>query len=234
LLKFPRDGRVLRVATRHAGAPVLHLREQGSDAILLYEVLVAEEYRAIASLGLDPRNILDIGANIGLASFYLRTHFPNARLFGIEPSAKEMEILKMNYESWGNGVLLPMAAGDTDGIEVDFGVDAERTGGQHVVKGGATGEWKTEKILQRRVDRLIDEGTVLVPDLVKIDIEGAEVDALKGFGEYLAAPRAYIFETHSEELHQGCIDLLGKAGYKILQDKLVGRETRILCMVSRA
>ncbi len=54
------------------------------------------------------------------------------------------------------------------------------------------------------------------PDLLKLDIEGLEVQAIRG-GERLLAERAphVIVETHSEDLDAACRGLLEDHGYRV-------------------
>jgi hypothetical protein len=53
-----------------------------------------------------------------------------------------------------------------------------------------------------------------VPDFVKIDIDGGELDALRGAARLLAEHRPHlIVETHSRELELACAELLHAAGY---------------------
>ena len=56
----------------------------------------------------------------------------------------------------------------------------------------------------------------LVPDLVKLDVEGKEVAALEG-AERLLTERApaWIVETHSHELDEGCRGILETHGYEV-------------------
>jgi hypothetical protein len=55
-----------------------------------------------------------------------------------------------------------------------------------------------------------------VPDLVKMDVEGNEVAALRGAQRLLAERRPHmIIETHSEDLDAGCRWLLEDNGYAV-------------------
>lgn len=209
----------------------LHLRDTVADAILLVEVLVQQDYAALKPLALQPTSILDIGANIGLGSFYLRHLFPNAALNGLEPAPAESAVCARNYQSLGRATLHRVAAGDTDGVTTSFAIHPEQTGGQHISSTPTKDSgWQYLSVRLRRIDAMIDEGILPIPDLVKMDIEGSEVAALHGFGKYLAAPHAYILETHSPQLHQECLDLLCPLGFHVASDTPRPGTARILCL----
>jgi hypothetical protein len=54
-----------------------------------------------------------------------------------------------------------------------------------------------------------------VPDVVKIDVEGAEAAVLRGALEILSKRRPHlVVETHSAELERACGDLLVGLGYR--------------------
>jgi len=67
-----------------------------------------------------------------------------------------------------------------------------------------------------RLDTLIASGTMPPADLVKIDIEGAELDALKG-AEHLVTTHSPVFliEVHTHELFEACANWLRARRYAL-------------------
>ena len=56
----------------------------------------------------------------------------------------------------------------------------------------------------------------LRPNVLKIDVEGAEMDVLRGAGKVLADAHPKIFlSTHSNDLRTACLSLLEERGYDV-------------------
>jgi FkbM family methyltransferase len=69
-----------------------------------------------------------------------------------------------------------------------------------------------------RLDTLFDQGLVPAPDIIKMDVEGAEVAVLRGAENILSKHRPIIFaEIHSSDLLESCKKLLIDYGYSIDQ-----------------
>lgn len=137
----------------------------------------------------DTPRILDCGANIGLASLYWKRAFPDARITAFEPDPSISEVLRRNLTTWGfpDIEVVQAAVGNRDGHAI-FQPDHADGGRVTSIKENPTGlevkvvdlsRWLTEPI-----------------DLLKIDIEGAEVDLLNTCRNNLGTVANLIVEYH--------------------------------------
>jgi FkbM family methyltransferase len=68
----------------------------------------------------------------------------------------------------------------------------------------------------RRIDSLLRGHEIPPPNVVKIDVEGAELDVLSGSVEMLRVSRPAIFlEAHGAALEKSCSQQLEQFGYKV-------------------
>ena len=65
---------------------------------------------------------------------------------------------------------------------------------------------ETIKVKSKRIDTLIKENSINIKDhdFVNIDIQGAELLALKGFGEYLQSVKYIYTEVNTNFLYKNC------------------------------
>src|SRR5205814_9090488 len=72
------------------------------------------------------------------------------------------------------------------------------------------------RVLTASLDDLIASGRIPRPDFIKIDIEGAEGEALRGAARLLSAtPLTIVLSTHGYEQHELCWQILTSAGLKL-------------------
>jgi FkbM family methyltransferase len=128
--------------------------------------------------------VVDVGANIGYNTLYAvyRTG-PKGRVYAIEPAQDNLAVLYANLfaNSLTNVIVLPYAAGSLWELRRFFlrgDVSAVNSLFQDNFYAPVT---DTVEVLAAPLDELIAE----MPDLVKIDVEGGELDVLHGMPRIL-------------------------------------------------
>ena len=132
-------------------------------------------------------HVIDVGANVGNHALYFATIMGAARVVCIEPNPVAIEALRANVEANGLGDVVDLGAlgvGLADRSEGGFKVHARgaNLGAAQLKKGG--------DIAVHRGDDLFSGDRV---DLVKIDVEGMEMQVLAGFEAVIADQRPALF-----------------------------------------
>ncbi|MBT6093968.1 MAG: FkbM family methyltransferase [Rhodospirillaceae bacterium] len=166
---------------------------------LFYGAYEAFELRVLAALAdtIDDAVFVDVGANVGHHALYMAAHAagvhvlePNPALWArIEEKVGINGLDNMFIHKLGLGAensLLPLYLGPESG-EASLLMGASRT----------TAESNVEVSIVRG-DDFFREQSIGSVDIIKLDIEGAEADALVGMGDSLADWRPYIMLEISE------------------------------------
>jgi FkbM family methyltransferase len=165
---------------------------------------------------LKPKIIYDFGANIGAASLYFATMYPEARLYGFEPLPFNYEVCVLNYRNLPSSRAFPWAVGARSETAT-FECNNDPRGGR------LTGSVVDPRLkLTERIDvqilsvaDLIQVKKLEPPEFLKIDVEGAEMEVLKGMEGYTHSVRRMFVETHSPELTAGCLKWMQEHGFRI-------------------
>lgn len=139
--------------------------------------------------------IIDGGANIGMSVLFFKRAYPGSRIRAFEPDPGIYPYLEENVarNSLRDVVLERAAIGAADGTAT-FHADSMYSS---YLEGYAPPpyhdrEWHEVSVPVRRLRDLLDEPV----DLLKLNIEGAETDALLDAGEKIRAVRELIVEYH--------------------------------------
>ena len=150
-------------------APVA-LRKGTSDIGTFEDIFVTGEYSVHAAI--DPGVIIDAGANIGCASLYFARKYPSAHIVAVEPSKSNFDLLVRNTKAYDN--IKPVHAavwGRSANLRIEnpsalansFVVIEEEEPSKETIPGMTVRQIAAEAGL----DRI---------DLLKMDIEGAEIN----------------------------------------------------------
>lgn len=154
--------------------------------------------------------VLDVGAHVGyytLVSSVLAG--PGGRVVAFEPNPRNHDFLRRHVALNGcaNVEVEQAAVAAANGTaRFDFG---SGSGTGRLAEGGAI------EVRTVRLDDFCAERR-LHPAAVKIDVEGAELEVLRGGEETLRRCRPVIFlSTHGPDVHRRCVEWLAARGYAL-------------------
>jgi FkbM family methyltransferase len=186
-------------------------------AIGMIEPEVQEALRDL----IRPRDTFyDVGANIGFFTLLgARLVGPDGRVVAIEPQPEALAGLRHNVRinRFGNVTVVEAAIADSPG-ESEFHISHEG-----ILEWGALGPGDdnvpTIRVRVTSLDHLVLEERLTPPSVLKLDIEGAEVRALRGMEETMRRHRPRIVcEIHTTL--DDVVTLLEQHGYAV--DVLAG------------
>jgi FkbM family methyltransferase len=158
----------------------------------------------------------DLGANIGLFTLLgARLVGPSGKVFSFEPDAEVANRLRRNVERNGFSNVTVVEAGVWSSSREMMFVVADSASPDHgtgtFMEGTAAGA-RGSTVRCVALDDFVRDAPP--PDAIKCDVEGAEVEALRGAEKLLEGCRPWILcEMHSEENARAWRELLSGLGY---------------------
>jgi FkbM family methyltransferase len=194
------------------------LRPATTDLHVYDEIFLAKEYDL--DLG-NPAFIVDAGAHIGLASVYFASRYPNATIIAVEPEPANFAMLLKNVKPFKN--IIPIQAGlwsrkthlriEDSSVETwSFRVheDTSGVGIPAIGIGDILSEFKASRI-----------------DVLKIDIEGSEIQVLNHSQAWIDVVDTMIIELH-DRFQPGCTESLQNAVMNHRYDQSESGESLVL------
>ncbi len=211
---------------RIAAGPLRGMHFPGPEAPCRLGIYEFEVQLCLRELIIPGETVYDLGANNGFLSLLAAVCVgPQGMVCSFEPLPENAERINelMRINRITQQKTLQMAVAERAG-RAQFFVSAGSSGRAGGVTGEAPG-YTPSLIRQDRRGEIEVEVTTIddfaashpPPDLVKMDIEGAEVMALAGSRRLLAErpPRVWLIEVHSDSLDREVRAILGRCGYAI-------------------
>lgn len=192
----------------------IYLRQGSSDIAVFEHVFIQGEL----DFNLDnPKLILDGGANCGLTALYLASQYPDANILAVEPNLDNCSMIKLNTSGLNVEVIETALWSRSTYLKIE-NVDAEPWA-FHCVE---TVKDAPGSFMARDISSIL-EGREC--DLVKLDIEGAEIEVFKDI-EWLSKVAIVVVEIHNDEanllIRESCKGwMISQAGEKLLLQAVV-------------
>jgi FkbM family methyltransferase len=180
------------------GAHEVSLRLGSSDIPTFEQIFVRREYDSPA-LPADAGTVVDLGANIGLATVFFALRYPRARLLAVEPEPGNFAVLRANTAALGTRASARHVAAWNETGEVHLKRTNERgeTYGAWGVQVSARPHGADAAVPCETVGTLLDRAGFARADILKIDIEGAELELFAtGAAAWLPRVGLIVIETH--------------------------------------
>ena len=191
----------------------------------IYKEIYSEKvYADIFNQNYD--TVIDIGANIGIVTQYMREYAK--KVYAIEPASEHFEALWKNKEfyNWDNVEIFKIAIADRDGEMKLSKCNENRT--MHSIMTDYHQGWELVKTMA--MDTFFYKNNIDNVDFMKFDVEGAEDLILrsKGFKKVVSKIKAIEIEFHlpfGKELIEYMVGF-GYKAKKILADATIVLFTR--------
>lgn len=172
---------------------VIYLRNNPYDTQVFTQIFMRDELDIIFKK--DPEFIIDGGANIGLATLYLKNKYPKAKIIAVEPERSNFELLKkntkdypeiscLNYGIWNKTCRLQIIdKGDGNASFITKELSENETG-ENVINAITIGD-------------IVNQFKIESLDVLKLDIEGSEREVfMKNYEGWLKKTQNIIVEIH--------------------------------------
>lgn len=188
------------------------LSGEGGGASVYFNKMETEQTTEMLGTLSAGKTFFDIGANVGYYTILAsRLVGPSGKVVSFEPLVRNLSFLHRHVElnNAANVKIMPFAVSSENSI-LRFSAGQNSAMG-HLDPSGA-GDILVPTVT---LDDIVKELGV-APDVMKIDVEGAEVEVLRGADRVLTEARPAIFlSTHSPELRAQCTELLSSYGYRV-------------------
>jgi FkbM family methyltransferase len=159
-------------------------------------------FEKLAVAGFVPGEIIDVGAAKGLWTKECMQLFPDATYLLVDPLPSNVEALSaLATAHKGRVTVWHGAIGATNGtLEIhDHGDQSSR----YLAADRSLAGTRTLSVPMRSLDSFLEDGTIRQPAVLKADVQGAELDVIKGASATLSLVQAVLLEVSFRRIYRG-------------------------------
>jgi FkbM family methyltransferase len=169
------------------------------DMLILKEIIYDDVYRLGDLEGVGPELIIDVGAGIGSFSILVASRFPSATVLAFEPNPPTFALLQANVTRNGvpNVEIHSLAIGTRESYQLRARTQSATASAW---MGPASNRGEIVGVRGSPLDPFVPTGDV---DLLKIDVEGGEIDVLESLDTSLSRRVKRLAIEYHDHLVEG-------------------------------
>jgi FkbM family methyltransferase len=181
------------------------LRGTPAEGLQVGHIESLELLEAAASVGIE--TIYDIGANVGTWSLLAKAIFPHSRIEAFEPLQRHRQEFETRLASQAGVTVHQTALGSENKSMMLRITDFSDASSLLPLAPESRKEFGLKEVDSvevpvSRLDDLRQKKSLPFPDLIKLDVQGWELEVLKGAPESLAHAKAIIAEVSFREYYE--------------------------------
>ena len=203
----------LGLRMRGQGGP-FRFRPGTSDKQVIEHVFIAGEYDWLPPHA--PRTIVDLGANIGATARYFLANVPGARVIALEPDPGNHALLAENVAAFGDRADARRAAVWSRDTTIRLVRGEFLDGSEWTYQAKEHPDDSLPPVPAKSVPTIMAEAGLDTVDLLKIDIEGGELELFgNGSPEWLGRVRNISIELHGDDCEQAFFRAMEPYDYRL-------------------
>jgi FkbM family methyltransferase len=157
----------------------------------------------------DFRTVIDVGANRGQFAVYSKVRFPEAQIYSLEPLDGPRRRMQALFQDEERVHIIARAAGDAPGVMTlhvsgqDDSSSLLSMAARQLERYPETAMVGTQDVEVDTLDAMFEKTGLMGPVLLKLDVQGYEMAALKGGRELLERVDAVLTEASFVPFYEG-------------------------------
>lgn len=173
------------------------LRAGTSDLEVFRRIFIDGEFAPVECLK-HVELVVDCGANVGYSALYLLRCFPNCHVIAVEPDSANFRELQRNLEAYQDRTTLIRAGVWTSNEPLQMDQAHFRDGRHWARQVRPAADGSAQTVPGITINSILESARCKRISLLKIDIEGAEVEVLGGDLSWLDKVDAMTIELHDD------------------------------------
>jgi FkbM family methyltransferase len=176
------------------------LKKVNTDTAILNtntkDYLLFNFYDTLKKTGFTPNHIVDVGANHGTWTKEALHHFPNAYYTLLEPQSWLKDSFQNILDTNSKIQFYPVGAGEKEGSFQFTIVDRDDSCSfRYSEEEAKAAGFKQIEIPVVTLNALLSDSQWPIPDIIKIDAEGLDIEVLKGASDFFGKTEIFMVEA---------------------------------------